>query len=251
MNSTAYPDELAEGGNPGRRERVEIIGHRGAPRAAPENTMAGFELALEAGADAIELDVHASADGVVLVHHDPALGPGAPPSIAGHAISTMTADRLRAATGVGGEALLPTLAEVLAMIGQRARAYVEIKGTEIERAVIACVKESGVRCAIHSFDHRVSATVRALAPETRTGILLESRLADPAGALRAALASDYWQQWERVDGDLVSAVHAAGGRVIAWTVNDPEVASSLLELGVDGICTDVPSMMRPLVTAGS
>ena len=231
------------------RATVEIIGHRGAPREAPENTLASFERALDAGADALELDVHASADGVVLVHHDPIMGTSAPQSIAGSAIAAMTADRLRTATGGGGVALLPALAEVLAMVGERAHVYVEIKGTAIERPVIACIKENGARCTIHSFDHRVSATVRALAPDMQTGILLESRLADPAGALRAALARDYWQQWERVDADLVSAVHAAGGRVIAWTVNDPQAATRLLDMGIDGLCTDVPAVMRALAGA--
>lgn len=206
--------------------------------------MASFERALDQGADAIELDVHASSDGVVVVHHDHRVAMESGLSIAGRALDELSSAEIRAATGTGGEALLPFLAEVLETVGDRARVYVEIKGSGIERAVIACIRENGVRCAVHSFDHRVSTTIRTLAPDMRTGILLESRLADPAGALRAAMAKDYWQQWERIDADLVSAVHAAGGRVVAWTVNDPQEASRLVDIGVDALCTDLPAVMQ-------
>lgn len=229
--------------------RVEVIGHRGAPREATENTMASFQRALDAGADAIELDVHGSSDGVIVVHHDPHVAAASALGIAGRPIAELSSAEIRAASGRQGDALLPHLGEVLEMVGDRARVYVEIKGSGIERAVIACIRESGATCAVHSFDHRVSATVRSLAPDMRTGILLESRLADPAAALRAAMARDYWQHWERVDADLVSAVHAAGGRVIAWTVNDTREAERLVDMGVDALCTDLPALMRQLGAA--
>jgi glycerophosphoryl diester phosphodiesterase len=60
-------------------------------------------------------------------------------------------------------------------------------------------------------------------------------------------ARDLWQHWELIDRELIDAVHADGGRVIAWTVNDGDVARRLASWGVDGICTDVPAVMRALV----
>jgi glycerophosphoryl diester phosphodiesterase len=81
--------------------------------------------------------------------------------------------------------------------------------------------------------------VRELAPDIPTGILSSSYLIDPIAALRAADARDLWQQWELIDGELVSRVHDAGARLIAWTVNGLEAAGSLAALGADGICSDV------------
>ena len=65
---------------------------------------------------------------------------------------------------------------------------------------------------------------------------------DPAASLHAAGARDYWQHRELVDAALVRAIHGAGGRVICWTENDPSAMRRLTEMGVDGICTDVPDV---------
>ena len=238
--SPAVPDPAAPA--------VEIIGHRGSPREAPENTLASFERALAHGVDGIELDVHATSDGVVVVHHDPVMARGSSPAISGRAIARLTWREI-AGGGAHGMPAAPMLSDVLSLIGDRAVAYVEIKGAHIEAAVVGCIEQSRTQCAVHSFDHRSVARVRTLAPAMRAGILLEARLVDPIAALRDAGATDFWQQWTRIDEDLVAAVHGAGGRVIAWTVNDPGAAAELLRLGVDGICTDIPGEMRRLAPA--
>ena len=74
-------------------------------------------------------------------------------------------------------------------------------------------------------------------------MLSVSYLVDNVAAMQAADARDLWQHWSMIDAPLVAAVHAAGGRVIAWTVNDPVHAIALARLGVDGICSDVPDVM--------
>jgi glycerophosphoryl diester phosphodiesterase len=219
--------------------RLEIIAHRGAPRAYTENTLPSFRCALEGGADAIELDVHATADGVVVVHHDPTLslahlGRREPVP----AIASLTFAELEAAASAGHDRV-PRLKEALELAGPRVTVYVEVKAPRIEREVVDVIRASSTPCAVHSFDHRVALRVRELAREIPTGILLSSYLIDPVGALRGAGARDLWQQWELIDEELVSRVHDAGARVIAWTVNASEVAESLAALGVDGICSDV------------
>jgi glycerophosphoryl diester phosphodiesterase len=228
----------------------EIIAHRGASRQRRENTLAAFERAFALGADAIELDVHATADGVVVVHHDPVLGADAG-ALAGRAIAS-----LRAAEVQGGDAAaetrIPSLDEVLSLVNGRATVYVEIKGAGIESRVVDAIARSpgrGARCAVHSFDHRAARRARELsggvvAGEIPAGILLVSRPIDPVAVMRAAGARDLWQHWELLDADLVAAVHGADGRVVAWTVNDPTVARAFATMGVDGICTDVPDLMR-------
>jgi glycerophosphoryl diester phosphodiesterase len=78
-------------------------------------------------------------------------------------------------------------------------------------------------------------------------VLVESYLVDPVHALRAADARDWWPHRLMVDAALVDAIHGAGGRVIVWTVNDAEEARALAALGVDGICTDVPDLLRTVL----
>src|SRR3954471_13623680 len=102
---------------------VERIGHRGAPREFPENSLPSFQRALALGADAIELDVHVSSDGVVIVHHDP--------DIRSRPIRTMpwsALSRVELAPGV----FIPSLEQVLDLIGSRATVYVELKGEAVE-----------------------------------------------------------------------------------------------------------------------
>jgi glycerophosphoryl diester phosphodiesterase len=215
---------------------VEVIAHRGMPRKTLENTLAGFALAIEGGAEGIELDVHATRDGVVVVHHDPTLAPspGSPPGTAGPAIAALTFAELRRETSD-----IPTLDETLALVDGRATLYVEIKAPAIEGRVVSELILRGARSAVHSFDHRVARTVRSIAPVLPTGILTSSYLLEPERALRSAGARDYWQRWELIDAALVQRVHSAGGRVVAWTVNTPECIGSLRSLGVDAVCTDV------------
>jgi glycerophosphoryl diester phosphodiesterase len=218
--------------------RPARIAHRGAPREHPENTLPSFARAVELGADGIELDVHATRDGVVVVHHDPVpRAMSRDPALVGRAIADLTHEQLSAfsvAPGVG----IPTLAEVLSLVGDAAVVYVELKGTGIERAVIDVIRAGGVRCAIHSFDHAAVARARDIAPELRRGLLFSRRPRDPAAALEAAGALDAWPEWPLVDDAFVSAVGRVGGRVIAWTVNDAAAARRLADMGVDGICTD-------------
>ena len=212
--------------------KVEIIAHRGANREAPENTLTAFKRALEAGAQGIELDVHLTSDGGVVVHHDPILRDGSKSPIATLSLAA-----------VQRRASAPSLEEVLQLVDGRCRVYIEIKASRAVDAVVPLVEKRLDWCAVHSFDHRTVLRTRALNGRIQTGILLVSYLVDVVGAMRAAGATDVWQNAEFVDGDLVKQVHDAGGRVVAWTVNDVARARDLAQLGVDAICTDAPREM--------
>lgn len=220
-----------------------VIAHRGASREAPENTLAAFARALTLGADGIELDVHTTADGTVVVHHDPVpkVTPGAP-ELAWRPLATLTlaeVKRLRV-----GDQEIPTLQEVLDLIGTRATVYCELKGAGVvERAAPLLARHSGP-CAMHSFDHRAVLRASELAPHVPRGILVISRLVDTAHALASARAVTLWPQAEFIDADLVAEVHAMRGAVIAWTANDPLVVQQLTALGVDGLCTDTVEPTR-------
>ena len=232
--------------------RLELIAHRGASRERPENTLPAFFRALELGADGLELDVHATRDGVIVVHHDAAVGMGgnAPGPDDRRLAELRYEDLRRLRTAGGGQ--IPSLAEVLEAIGDRAEVYVEIKASSIEREVVRTIRDGRAteRCAVHSFDHRMVKRVRSLEPALRTGILLSSYLIDTRSALAAAGAADCWMWWEFIDEELVHAVHGAGGRVIAWTVNDPAAAATLAAMGVNGLCSDTLPAIRRAVAPG-
>ncbi len=239
----------------------ELIAHRGAPREARENTIAAFERALARRAVGLELDVHLTADGTPVVHHDRLLAAGTGP-LAGRAIAALSAADLTRQGG-GLSAPLPTLHDVATLVAGRAILYVELKGGGAVPAVdavhavhavlarAAAASSAGVLpYAIHAFDHRVarwSATVR---PDVPVGVLSESYLVDTVGALRAARARDLWQHWSQIDAALVDAVHGVGGRVVAWTVDDADVARTLAELRVDALCTNDVPLVRAALARG-
>jgi glycerophosphoryl diester phosphodiesterase len=232
--------------------RVSIIAHRGASRAFHENTIRAFERAVELGVDGIELDVHATRDGVLVVHHDPTLKlrQGAPRGQV--AIASMTADQVAAHLLDSGDHV-PTLREVFRLVGERATLFVEVKAPHAEALVAALLDEyPAVRSAVHAFDHRIPVGVRVVRPATPIGLLSASYPLDVRGVLAGSHATALWQHADLIDESLVLASHAAGVQLIAWTVNDAPHACQLAAWGVDGICTDVPDVIsRALRPAGS
>lgn len=212
---------------------MERIAHRGAKRELPENTLAAFARAYERGADAVELDVHCTADGVVVVHHDPNVGR----RWAGRALAEMTWNEVSAVELDGG-GRIPQLSTVLASTPGHATVYVEIKGANIERAVVDVIRASGARCAVHSFDHDAIVRVREIAPEIPRGVLFENADVDILAVAQLTDARDVWPHFKLIDAGLVERIHAVRSRVIAWTVNDRDVAARLAGLGVDGLCGD-------------
>ena len=217
-----------------RHPKAEGISHRGAHQTLPENSIPAFLRAIELGADAIELDVHATSDGVLIVHHDPTV---TAPGVATSRLLDLTASELsRFPLGHGVE--IPTLEAVLNAVGDQAKVYVEIKALDIEPLVVRCIRESRANCAVHSFDHRIVRTVKALFPAIRTGVLEVARHIDPVASLLAAGAEDLWQEASFIDEDLIERAHAVNARVIAWTSDDVDQWETLSGMGVDGICTN-------------
>jgi glycerophosphoryl diester phosphodiesterase len=225
---------------PERPQIIEAIAHRGLRDRYPENSLPAFMAALDAGADGIELDVHATADDVVVVHHDAILAPDSASKLAGRSIRTLTSDQLAGfelAPGIS----LPTLEETLHAVAPAVRVYIEAKAPRIEGLVadvIARVPRAANACAVHSFDHRVARNFASLTPAVPTGILLVGYPVDAASLLRTARARDLWESCEFVDDALVAAIHAVNGRVVAWTCDEPAEWDRLRALGVDGVCTN-------------
>jgi glycerophosphoryl diester phosphodiesterase len=213
--------------------RIERIAHRGAKREHTENTLPAFHRAFELGADGIELDVHATSDGVVVVHHDPDVRQGL------RRVEIAATDWAGvSALELAGGGQIPRLTDVLAIAPATVTVYVEIKGLGIERLVAESIAGHHERCAVHSFNHDAIDVVRDIAPNIPRGVLFERDTVDVLDVMSRTGARDVWPHWKLVDGALVDAVHHAGGRIIAWTVNDAGVAERLTALGVDGLCGD-------------
>ena len=222
----------------------EIIAHRGAPREALENTLPAFQAAMDQGADGIELDVHVTRDGVVVVHHDSTL----PIDTGGGGSLRRIADLLYREVlecPLAGGASMPTLDAALQLIGTRANVYVEVKSAGIERPLVECLaRHPDSRVAVHAFDHRIPVAVRALRADIAIGVLSASYPLDIPGFIEKAQAQAFWQQAELIDRALVIAAHALGARLVAWTENDDVHARALIAMGVDALCTDTPGQLR-------
>jgi glycerophosphoryl diester phosphodiesterase len=223
---------------------VNVVAHRGASAANPPgNTIAAFAEAVAQGADWVELDVHLTADGEIVVHHDPVLADG---RVLGELSAADLPD------------VIPTLAEVLAACSPLA-VNVEIKPDGVDAlrsSLIAKVVELLQSEApsrdflVTSFDHDICDQVRALDATLPTGLLnahgdsLQTDLdrAESAGHV----AINPW--FGLVTKEFGDRAHALGIAVNVWTVDEPEQMRALADMGVDAIITNVPSLCREVLS---
>lgn len=210
--------------------RPLAISHRGAHDELPENSIPAFLRALELGAEGIELDVHSTADDVLVVHHDAQLA-------GGRSIRELTYPELAThplAPGIG----IPRLVDVLDSIGPRVTVFIEAKATGLEMLLLRAVRESSGDCAVHSFEPATVYNLKRFFPALRTGVLTSGGADSAIATLRATGADDLWHVANDVVPEVVRAAHKLGKRVIAWTSNEPVQWRLLAQLEVDGICTD-------------
>jgi len=225
--------------------KPSVIAHRGASGYEYENSRAAFRRAIMLDADGVELDIHATRDGTIVVHHDPEV-PGFGP------IAHLTLAEARQVR-IGNGETLPLLEEVLDLMGDH-DVWIEVKSLPLahDRSLLALLDGGPApqRYAVHSFDHRIVRRLGEARPELRRGILLSAYLDDPVGALQAVGATTLWQEWQLVDQELVHRVHAIGGQIIAWTVNAIGDLERLARMGVDGLCGNYPDRIRVALAAG-
>lgn len=219
--------------------RPLVIAHRGASGYEYENSRAAFRRAIGMDADGVELDVHATRDGALVVHHDPEV-PGF------GRISRLSLAELASARLPNGETL-PLLDEVLDIVGNR-QTWVEVKDLPpaFDTTLLAALGAGPApeRAAVHSFDHRIVRRLGARQPTLLRGVLLSAYVLDPIAVLRSAGATTLWQEWHLIDEELLNTVHAGGGQVIAWTVNSVGDLEHMVDMGVDGVCGNYPDRIR-------
>lgn len=238
----------------GRSRRPLVGGHRGAPTRVPENTLAGFALAMEEGAELLELDVHLTRDGKLAVIHDPSTL-----RVTGldHAVADLTMDELRRLdTGARTipthshadvwDTAIPELGEVLALAGGRVPVNVEVKsGIETLPVLAALLHEGEVadQTIVSSFDPAVVRAAAALMPRVPVGLLLDRPVAGLVAAVRGMEATLLHLNYVYIGPALVREAHVAGIPVVAWTVNHPADMRYLAACGVDAILSDDPRLL--------
>jgi glycerophosphoryl diester phosphodiesterase len=221
---------------------TSVIGHRGAPRAARENTVAAFRAAAAAGADGVELDARRTADGAIVVHHDPVFVPRSalPP----------WAPLLAEALDVCRELGLTVNVEIKNLPEDPDFDPAESVAAEVVR--LAAAVDGGLGLPVSSFHLRTIEHVRALdaGGTVPTAWLTLGGWADVAEPVAVCVEGGHaaLHPWHgSVTPDLVRAAHEAGLTVNTWTVDDPDRIRLLAEWGVDGICTNVPDVARSVL----
>lgn len=230
-----------------------VIAHRGASRDAPENTISAFELALDQGADAIELDVHLSRDEQPVVIHDFSLERTTDGSGPVGARTVRELKRLDAggwhAPGFRGQRI-QTLQEVLERFRDRARFWIELKGGSkvyptIEERVVSVLEIYDVveRVVVQSFDHSALVNVHGMNQAVALGALVAHPPLDPA-AVAALPARAICPGAHLLTEDALAGIRRAGLECYVWTVNEPVDMDRLAGWGVSGIITDRPGALR-------
>ena len=244
-----------------------VAAHRGGAALWPENSLLAFRSALALGVDALELDLHLTADGEVVVLHDPSLdrtstGTGAVRDLK---LADLAAVRLKTREGAVTAERVPTFAQVLDLVAPTsAELLPEIKVDAnrqrydgIEGKVLALIRARGLlsRTTIQAFQVETIRRLRELEPKARTMLLVarggvERGRARPAEAVRRARelgATDLGMNHRLIDTDVMSAARAAGIRVAAWTPNEEADIRRMVELGVDMVMSDRPDLAKRLM----
>ena len=220
-----------------------VIAHRGASSIELENSLAAFRAAAGQGADGVELDVHATIDGEIVVHHDP--------SVMGLPIAQARARDLAAMRLPNGDPI-PTLVQALDVLG-KLKVFVEVKVLDPRwDDRLLAVLDRGPNpggYAVHSFAFHVVRRLGEKRPSLPRGVLSEVPTGSPRQTLEDALAQTLWQERTTLDEQLVKTVHGLGAQIIAWTVDNPSDMERFVRWGVDGICTNHPERARRVVDA--
>ena len=220
------------------------IAHRGAPAIAPGNTRAAIVAALALGVDLIEVDLHATADGHLVLWHDPAIpsnGQNLP--IARHHFSA-----LRQIDLGRGERLLE-LHEAMALARDRAGLLIDLKAGGLAQSLVACAREQRfTRLAVCGHYWSSLRLIGALEPSIAIAFTINRAWQRMAAwpYLRRGHAHAVTINWRQLSRARVAQYRALGLDVIAWTVDDPALMRRLLAFGVSGITSNRPELFATI-----
>lgn len=215
-----------------------VIGHRGAKGEAPENTLAGIRHALTAGVNGVEIDVHLTRDGHLVLMHDffvdrTTNGRGR--------IADLTFEQIRALDAGQGEPV-PLLEEVFGVIGDK-ELFIEVKCRGAEGMLLALVEKAPRfdKITFKSFDHRIVKRLKELNRGVRTACIIEGLPVHPQKLAEDSYADIVSVSAYMTDRYLVDQCHQYGLQTFVWCAETPDSYKSLAAMGFDYICTSFPA----------
>ncbi|PKB17094.1 glycerophosphodiester phosphodiesterase family protein [Flavobacterium sp. 5] len=221
--------------------KILKIGHRGAKGYEPENTLVSFEKAIKMDADGIELDVHLSLDGHLIVIHDETIdrttnGKGI--------VNHLTLDELKSFR-INEKFEIPTLDEVLNLVNQKCFVNIELKNQDTAEKVVELIeryisdkKWQHSDFIVSSFDWNALQQVRFLNDDIRIGVLTETDLDLAISFARFMKAEALHPDYQLLTNEYVSTIKKHDIKIFPWTVNDSEAIQKMKSFKVDGIITD-------------
>lgn len=261
---------------------IEIHAHRGCPSLLPENTLAGFEKAIDCGAIILELDVVVSREGRLIVSHDPYMRAGlcldrngnripkeeegihnifemSHEVISGYEVGAILPEKFPHQQT--GQHFKPSFLDFVKMVAKHegVKANIEVKSDRkwygeyqpdvseyaaIVKKEIRALRQLEVPFMVQSFDTAFLNQLYKLDPNIEYGLLVEQQLEVEKSLERLLFTPTYFNpDHELLDEVAVSSLKERGFRVVPWTVNEKERVQSLLKMGVDGVITDYPQVM--------
>ncbi|GGS17876.1 glycerophosphoryl diester phosphodiesterase [Streptomyces humidus] len=216
------------------------IGHRGVMGVEPENTLRSFVAAEQAGLDVVELDLHLSKDGALVVMHDPDVdrttdGAGA--------VADQTLAELRTLDAGRGERV-PVFEEVLDAV--RTPLQAEIKDVGAARALAEVIRARDLtgRVEVSSFHEEAVAEIARLVPGVRTALIGSHYGLDIVDRAVTAGAATLCLNLRRLTLEIVEKARERDLRIIGWVVNTQDQLRLVRALGLDGATTDYPQIRR-------
>ncbi len=241
---------------------TRVIAHRGFSSEAPENTLAAIEMAIEIGADMVEIDVTVTSDGEVILLHDETLdrtttGTGLPTDQTLEAIRLLDAGSWFSQEYEGEP--IPTLAEALDTVKDRILINIEIKSEAVEHGVVpkvaALVEEHGMidQVVVSSFSPEALSRMKTTNPAIVTATLFNKDLhtgGDPLEIVQEVGSRGFNISSKRVTLEMIERCHKHGIPVAVYTVNDETEMLRLMAMGVDAVFTDHPDLMIEVAAEG-
>ena len=224
-------------------DKILKIGHRGASGYEPENTLIAFQKAIDLKADGIELDVHLSSDGVLVVIHDETIdrttnGKGE--------VNKMTLQELKSFTSENKQKI-PTLIEVFDFVNRRCLINIELKGIGTSKPVNELINHyildknwNNNDFLISSFDWKMLEEFHLLNPKIRVGVLTEEAIEEALAFAKKIKAFSIHPDYQLLSKENVALLRENGFEVFTWTVNSKEAIQKIKSFHVNGIISNFP-----------
>lgn len=237
---------------PSKPQKPEVlcIAHRGASAYEHENTVAAVKRAIQMGMDMVEIDLHLTADGKLVVFHDYIFN--------GRAVEDYSFNSIRQYRLPNGEPI-PTLEEMFEVTCGQCGLYLEVKSPACVEPVLETIAQSGFKqdeIILSSFHHPVVARIKALEPKLKTSVLFDCSPVNPIGLARDAGADFVHFCWEDmaphpaalITDELLQYIHQSGLGIILWHEERQDQLALLQARNIDGICTDDPLVLLEFFT---